>query len=198
MTVSRIFSLSLLLLAALLSPTLADQVGVPGSSTTYSSTIQATVGGKSVKMALTGTAMRTKIIINVYAIGSYVQEGVSVRTAEDLAAANCAKRLSLVMERDVTGESLSDAFRAAIRMNYAEPTYRDEVEALVKFVRSTSMRKGEEILLTHVPGVGLHCNVAGKADFTVRNPAFSKAVWDIYLGQRNLGDAIKRGLTSRL
>ena len=51
----------------------------------YPSTTEVSVGSKTVKLALTGTAMRTKLIVNVYAIGSYVQEGVKVRTAEDLA-----------------------------------------------------------------------------------------------------------------
>jgi hypothetical protein len=65
-------------------------------------------------------------------------------------------------------------------------------------MRATTARKGEHIYLTHVPGIGLQVSAAGKADFLIKTPAFSKAVWDIYLGKKNLGEAIKKGLTSRL
>jgi hypothetical protein len=149
-------------------------------------------------MRLTGVAMRTKLFVNVYAIGSYVQEGVKVGSAEELAAVDCAKRLHLFMERTVDGKDLAEAFRAAIRMNYPEPAFNDEVATLVQHMQGTSAARGEHIALTHIPGVGLHCIVVGKTDFVIKNPRFSQAVWDIYLGKKNLGENIKKGLTSRL
>jgi hypothetical protein len=176
----------------------SDQVAVPGSSTRYPSTIEANVGAKKVKLALTGTALRTKVIIKLYAIGSYVEQGAPVHSAAELCKADCPKRLHLVMERAVEGKDLAEAFRAAIRLNYGEPVFKDEVQTLTQFLRSTSVRKGEYIYLTHVPGVGLHGFVEGKADFLIKNPHFSQAVWEIYLGPHNLGENIKRGLTSRL
>ena len=54
---------------------------------------------------------------------------------------------------------------AAVRMNHPEPAFTDEVTTLVQFMRSTSVRKGDHIYLTHVPGIGLHCSLAGKAEF---------------------------------
>jgi hypothetical protein len=185
---------------ALIGTTLlaAELVGVPGSSTKYPSEVEAAVGGKTVKMALTGTAMRTKFIVNVYTVGSYVQQGAAVRSAEALAAADCAKRLHLVMERTVDGKDMAEAFRAAIRLNHPEPEYNDEVNTLVQFMRSTSARKNDHIYLTHVPGIGLHCSMAGRAEFLIKNVRFAHAVWEIYLGKNNLGESIKKGLVSRL
>ena len=46
--------------------------------------------------------------------------------------------------------------------------------------------------------VGLHVAMPGKVDFLIKNPKFSKAVWDVYLGKNNVGEAVKKGLTSRL
>lgn len=175
-----------------------ELVGVPGSYTQYPADVDASVGGKAVKLSLTGTAMRSKFILNVYAIGSYVQAGSGVKTAEDVIAADTVKRLHLVMERTVEGKDLAEAFRSAVRMNHPEPVFKDEVGTLVSFMRSTSVRKGEHIHLTHVPGVGLHCSVAGKADFLIKNVKFAQAVWEIYLGKNNLGEHIKKGLVSRL
>ena len=61
-----------------------------------------------------------------------------------------------------------------------------------------TVAKGDHIYLSHVPGVGLHCRIIGKAEFVIKNPQFSRAVWDIYLGKNNLNEAIKKGLVSRL
>jgi hypothetical protein len=176
----------------------AELVGVHGSSTQFTTTMDWTVGDKPVKMVLTGTALRQKLIVNVYALAGYVQEGAAVKTAEDLAAVDCPKQLHLVMERAVAGGDMAEAFRTAIRANYPEPAFADEVNLLVDRLRNETVRKGDHIYLTHLPGVGLEVKVAGRADFVVRNPEFSKAVWDIYLGPNNLGEAIKRGLVSRL
>jgi hypothetical protein len=102
------------------------------------------------------------------------------------------------MERAVDGKDLAEAFRAAVRLNYPDPAFAREITTLAQFLRSTAAQKGDHILLTQVPGVGLHCSLAGKADFLIKNPAFSRAVWDIYLGKNNLGEGIKKGLVSRL
>src|SRR5262249_26397884 len=128
----------------------SDTVGVPGSSTHYSKDVDASIGGKAVKLTLTGTALRSKLLINVYPIGSYVQQGVSVKSAEELAAADCPKRLHLVMERSVDAKDMAEAFRAAVRVNYPEPAFKAEVEQLVQFMRGQSAQKGDQVHLTHV------------------------------------------------
>jgi hypothetical protein len=176
----------------------AQLVSVPGSTAQYPAVVECSVAARPVKMVLTGAALRQKLFVNVYAVGSYVQEGVRVRSAEELAAVNCPKRLHLIMQRAVDGKDLAEAFRAAIRLNYPEPAFAAEITTLSQFLRSTAAQKGDHILLTHVPGVGLQCSLAGKADFLIKNPAFARAVWDIYLGKNNLGESIKKGLVARL
>ncbi|NBO91370.1 MAG: hypothetical protein EBV06_03500 [Planctomycetia bacterium] len=191
------------LLAALIGVTAAtltaaEVVNVPGSFVQYPTAIEISSAGKATALNLTGIAIRTRIILNVYTVGSYVEAGAGVKTAEELITCDKLKRLHLVMERTVEGKDLGEAFRSAIRLNYPEPAFNEEVGTLVSFMRSTAVRKGEHIYLTHVPSIGLHCSVAGKADFLIKNPKFSQAVWEIYLGKNNLGDEVKKGLVSRL
>ncbi len=192
----KAYALAAALLAA--GAAAAALVGVPGSTVQYPTDMTAEVSGKTHKLILTGVAMRTKVILNVYAIGSYLEDGVKCSSAEELAAADKVKRLHLVMERTVDGKDLGEAFRSAVRLNHPSPAFNAEVDSLVQFMRATTVRKGEHIALTHVPGIGLHCSVAGKADFLIRNVRFAQAVWEIYLGKNNLGDGIKKGLTARL
>jgi Chalcone isomerase-like len=175
-----------------------DSIEVPGSSTRYATPIVSNVAGKQVTLVLTGTALRKKYFVNVYTIGSYVQEGIAVRTPEELSAINCAKSLHLVMERDVAGKEMAEAFRVAIHQNYAVSQFADEINTLVQCISAQDVHKGDQVWLTHIPGVGLYVNLVGKTDVLIKNLQFSQAVWDIYLGKNNLGDAIKKGLVSRL
>jgi Chalcone isomerase-like len=194
---SRVLALVLVGLGAA-GAVAAELVGVSGSEVQYATPLEASVGGATVKLVLTGTALRTKLFFRVYAIGSYLQEGAAVRTAEELAAADCPKQLHLVMERDLAGTDLAQAFQAAIRLNHAEPAFQQELERLAEALRATSVKRGDRIVLTHVPKVGLRCQVAGNNEMKIDNVDFSRAVWEIYLGKNNIGEAIKRALVSRL
>ncbi len=186
----------LLVCAARISAT--ELVGVHGSSTQYTTTMDITIGDKPYHLVLTGVALREKFFFNVYTIGSYVLDGVAVHTAEELAALNQPKQLHLVMERDVEGSDIAEAFRIAVRQNYPTPAFDNEVNRLVEMIREIDFRKGDHIYLTHQPGIGLRCQVIGKGDFLIDNADFSRAIWDIYLGKNNIGEGIKKGLTSRL
>ncbi len=175
-----------------------ELVGVRGSSTHFTTTMGITIGDRPVKLVLTGVGLREKLFLNVYAIGSYLLEGVSVHTAEELAAVDQPKQLHLVLERDVDGKDMAEAFRIAIRQNYPEPAFAEEVERLCALMRNLDLTKGDHIYLTHLPGVGLRCNVVNKGEILLDKPEFSRAVWDIYLGKNNVGEGIKKGLVSRL
>jgi Chalcone isomerase-like len=175
----------------------AELVGVKGSSVRYPSVVEINAG-KPIRLILTGTALRQKLVFNVYTIGSYVQEGSGVKTPEQLAAVDTIKCLHLIMERTVEGKDMAGAFETAIRKNHPSPAFDAEVAQLLQVIQSHSAEKGSHIVLTHVPGVGLHCSLRGKVEFVIKNPQFSRAVWDIYLGKHPVSDAIKKDLVSRL
>jgi hypothetical protein len=177
--------------------TAAEMVGVDGSSARFPAAMEVQVAGQPVRLSITGAALRKKAFISVYAIASYLQDGVTAKTPEQLAAANGVKALVLVMERDVAGKDMADAIRAGIRLNHPADAFGPELARMGQLLQSMRLEKGNRVTLTAAPGAGLRCQVAGKADTMIGDPAFSRAVWDIYLGRNNLGDAIKSGLVSR-
>jgi hypothetical protein len=185
-------------LAAWLAAGAMAAEGVTVGSAHFPASTQIILSGKPVTLTLTGAAMRQRLLFNVYAIASYVQAGTAVHSAEQLASADVLKELHLVMQRDVAGRDVAESFRAAIRQNHSEPAFNDEVNALVRMLQEGTARRDEQIVLTHIPGLGLQVAVTGKNAFTIKNPAFSKAVWDIYLGYYNVSDAVKKGLVSSL
>jgi hypothetical protein len=176
----------------------AEMVGVEGSTTQFPATIESPINNKKVQLILTGTALRTKYFFSVYSIGSYVEQGHGIHTAEDLVGADVPKQLHLVMERDVDGKSMATAFREAVRLNYPAPAFNSELDKLSEVLQTMALRKGDHVWLSHVPGLGFHARVAGQKEMLIPNPSFSRAIWEIYLGKNNLGEPIKEGLLSRL
>ena len=193
-----VFLSAAVLLACAAGVWAVELVTVHGSNSQFTTTMDVTIDGKPYHLVLTGVALRQKFFINVYSLGSYVQEGAAVHTAEELASVNQPKQLHLVMERDVAGGDIAEAFLVAIRQNYPTPYFNEEVNRLVEMMREIDFKKGDNIYLTHQPGIGLRCQVIGKGDITIDNPDFSRAIWDIYLGKNNIGEGIKKGLISRL
>ena len=191
--------LSVLLITALAGRAMAqDAVGVNGSGVLYPTVMNAEIGNKKVQTKLTGAAMRKKEgVINIYTIGSYVQADFSGATPEALAATDTVKQLHLVMQRDVDGKDMADAFRDAIRNNY--PTEFDaELKKFMQLMQAQNISKGDVCWITNIPGYGLHVNLVGKRSEFIKSVKFSKAVWDIYLGPKNVGESVKKALTSRL
>lgn len=172
-----------------------DTVTVSGSQ--YPTSVETTIGEKPVKLNLTGAALRKKYFLSIYTVGSYVQQGVAVRAPEELATQDCPKALLLILQRDLRGSDMADATETAIRANYPAPQFAEEVKTMREHFTKHDIKANDRVWLMHVPGVGLNVSLEGKAALLIRNPQFSRAVWDIYVGRNNLGEDIKRGLVSR-
>lgn len=174
-----------------------ELVSVAGSGHKFPKTIELQHGGQRTKLRLTGTGVRTKFL-SIYAVGSYLQDGVSARTPAELSAVDCVKRLHLKFERDIPGDDMAESIRANVRRNYEAPEFDEEINAMATFLKPENARKGQEILLTCLPGIGLHIDLFGKKELTIKNPRYPRAIWDIYLGRNNLGEPLKKALVSRL
>jgi hypothetical protein len=175
-----------------------EPVGVPGSAARFATDVEVQAAGRPIRLVLTGVALRKKAVFSVYAVASYLQEGVAAKTADQLVDADGVKMLHLVLERHVSGRDMAEALRAGVRLNYPADAFAAEFARLGQALGGMDLHTGEQVRLTAVPRVGLRCQVAGRAEVLIESPAFARAVWDIYLGRHNLGEAIKAGLASRL
>lgn len=180
------------------TPHVIEQVGVAGSDVQFPTPIENTAGTNKEQLVLTGTALRKKLIFKLYAIGSYIQDGVKVSSADELCNKDCSKQLHLVMECAISGEQMAGAFKEAIRLNHPEPEFAAEIKELTGYLQTFSLAKGDHVWLISVPRLGLKINVAGKPGIQIENPAFAKAIWEVYLGKKNLGEPLKADLVSRL
>ena len=164
----------------------------------FATTVVSKIDGKAVRLTLTGTAVRKRYGFTVYAVASYVQEGTKVKDADGLSRSVAAKQLHMIFNRDVDGETMAKAFRASIGMSHPAPAFASELASLEQYFLAHPLKQGDHVLLTHVPGVGLVCQVAGQPSHLAGGVGFAHAAWGTYLGRKNLGDDLKAGLTSRL
>ncbi len=160
--------------------------------------VDCVIGDQTVKMLLTGSAVRTKHFLKVYAIDSFIEQGMKVRTPEDMITADQSKQLRITMLRAVDGPTMADALTEILRANYPEPAFEDELKTVVKILESQDAKKGDAICFSHVPKVGLHCKTADGKTYLIRNVEFSKAVWANYFGKHNAGESVKKDLLARL
>jgi hypothetical protein len=163
----------------------------------FPETIESKVGDEKVKLVRTGAAVRHRGRFKVYAIASYLKQGVKARSAEELIAADAPKQLHLVMLRFVPARAMADAFQSALRQNHPQPAFAEELKTVTDLFQKASLEKGQHVRLTHVPKVGLRCE-RESGDILIRNVEFSKAIWEIYFGKMNVEEAVRRGLISDL
>jgi hypothetical protein len=192
----RLFILSLAITLLGISAACGQET-ISVSSVEYPVNRESNVGNKKYSLKLTGAAMRKKAIFNVYAIGSYVERNFAGRTAEELARVDIVKQLHMVMQRSVSGDDMARAFKEGIRNNY--PTqFNDEIKKLCEMLEAQSADKGDHVWITNIPGYGIYVEMVGKKSEFIPGVKFAKALWEIYLGPKNIGEAVKKGLTSRL
>lgn len=188
------------LVLAALAPAVgaADVVAVPGSSARFARTLSLPGSNPPTTLKLTGVALRTKLVFNVYAIASYVKEGTPVRTAEELARVEAPRMLHLVMERTVSGKDFLDAFRTAIGKSYPPSKFAAELTQLATVFGDRGAAEGDNVVLMYTPGAGLRVQIVNKDGVTIPNPEFARAVWEVYLGPQPVDPGMKRGLAGLL
>jgi hypothetical protein len=174
-----------------------ETVGVNGSNVQYPTAKTATLGDKQYEQKLTGAGMRKKAFIDLYTVGSYIVNEFNGRTPGELASADVVKQLHLVLQRDVGGGDMARAFENAIRANHPRE-FDTELKKLTAMIEAHDVKKGDEVWITNIPGYGLHIHLVGKKQEFIPGVNFSKAVWEIYLGEKNVGEAVKKALVSRL
>ena len=162
--------------------------------TLFPAQIESAIGDHTVKLVRTGSGLRKKGDFRVYAVASYLEDGVKVQSARELAEIDRAKQLHLVFMLRVSGDDLTQAFRKIFRENHPEPAFSDELKALLNLFQKGGARNGDHVWITHIPTVGLQCRCGKQEEILIKNVDFSRAVWDNYFGKSNAGEEVKRAL----
>jgi hypothetical protein len=164
----------------------------------FPAVMQINVGGRNEQLRRTGIATRKKLGIKFYRIAGYCDTDHAPRDVDALAAADVAKRLVLVMERDIADWVLRKSFEEAFAANDPKGQFSAEVKAMLDHITSRPLKKGDSVTITHVPQTGIECFVCDSATTSVQNLPFAHVVWNVYMGPQGVSPDLRSGLASEL
>ncbi|HEY1090735.1 MAG TPA: chalcone isomerase family protein [Burkholderiaceae bacterium] len=181
--------LSLLFMSA---AALAETVDVAG----IKFDTQAEVGGQ--KLLLNGAGVRYKFIIKVYSAGLYL--AAKTNTPEGVLSAPGAKRLHIVMLRDIDGNELGKLFTKGMEANAPRDEFVKSINGVLKlsevFASRKQLNSGDNFSVDYVPGIGSTLLVNGKSLLSepIKEPEFFSALLRIWLGDKPADDNLKESL----
>ena len=157
-----------------------------------------TVGGQ--KLVLNGAGMRQKFIINVYVAGLYLQN--KKNTTAEVLAQTTPKRVTLVLQREVSSDEFGQLFIASMNKNSTKEEKAKVISQTGKFgemfASLDKVKKGDVITLDWIPGQGTVSTVNGKVTGeTLPDLAFYNAVLRIWLGDHPAQDDLKEALLGK-
>ncbi len=183
------FTLKALLASALLAVCFSAQADMPKFDDT------AKVGGATLK--LNGQGMRTKFVVKVYAAALYLPEKKT--SVADIMKLEGPRRVTLVMQRDVSSDDFGQAFMTGLNNNLDKTEKSKIVSQISKFgemfAMLESLKKGDVLHLDWIPGSGTQCELNGKKiGEVVPDLLFYNAVLRIWLGDKPVDSSLKPAL----
>ena len=184
-------------LAALCSSPLAlAQSATEVAGVKYEPSVQ--VG--SSRLQLNGAGIRYKAVFKVYTAGLYL--GGKAATTEAVLAAPGAKRMHIVMLRDIDGNELGKLFTRGMQDNAPREEFSKSIAGTIRMSEIFSARKkllsGENFSVDYVPGVGTTVLVNGKPQAEpIKEPEFFSALMRIWLGNNPADAQLKDALLGK-
>jgi hypothetical protein len=120
-------------------------------------------------------------------------------SAADVLAAPGARRVTLVMLRDVGSEEFGKAFASGIEQNTDAAERAALAASMAKFnamfASVSELKQGDVLNVDWIPGSGMVVLLNGKKILEpIADPAFYNAVLRIWLGAKPIDDKLKRQL----
>lgn len=147
-------------------------------------------------LQLNGAGVRTKLFFKVYICTLYL--GEKKRTASAVLADVGAKRMTMHMLRELSGDKLMEAFDKGLAANNT-PAELAAIDVRIKefsaiFRTANEVAKGDVITLDYFPGEGTRISINGAEKGRLSGAEFNRALLKIWLGDEPVDADLKKGL----
>ena len=152
---------------------------------------KAEVKGQS--LVLNGIALRTKFFIKVYVAGLYLPQ--KEKSAAKILGADTPRRQVMHFLYGVSKEQMCDAWNDGLSLN--TPNAPAEVKKAFTTLCGwmEPIKKGNELVLTYVPGDGTEVQVNGKVKGTLPGKPTADAILSTWIGPKpDPGEDFKKAL----
>ena len=138
------------------------------------------IAGKD--LVLNGLGLRKKFVIKVYVGGLYLPQKQS--NAGNVLSIDQPRQMVMHFLYDVSKEQMCDAWNEGLEAN--TPNAGAEVEAAFGTLCGwmEELPKGNELVMTYVPGEGTHVEVNGKSKGTLPGKATADAILATWIGAK--------------
>ncbi len=152
------------------------------------------------RLQLNGAGIRYKAVFKVYTAGLYL--GGKAATTEAVLAAPGAKRMHIVMLRDIDGNELGKLFTRGMQDNASKEDFSKSIAGTIRMSEIFSLRKkltaGENFSVDWVPGTGTVVMLNGKpAGEPIKEPEFFSSMMKIWLGNNPADAQLKEALLGK-
>jgi hypothetical protein len=150
----------------------------------------ATVADKS--LVLNGLGLRTEFMVKVYVGGLYLEHKST--DAGGIIKADAPKRIVMQFLHDASKKQMTDAFDQSFKDNApdAETTIKSDTDRFLAAVEPVKV--GEQMVFTYLPGTGTTIAINGNDKLTIAGPAFSQAIFSVWLGPKPPTSSLKKGM----
>jgi hypothetical protein len=155
---------------------------------------RARVGGS--ELVLNGAGVRHALggLVRVYVGALYLPQKRS--TSLEIAAIRGSKRLQMTFLREISTEDFSKGFLSGVRENLTPATRIEMLDAInqlgIAFGKTHVLRKGDVILMDHIPGKGMVITIRGRqVGEPIANEKFWDAVFQIWVGSKPVDASLK-------
>ena len=158
----------------------------------------ATVAGQ--RLALNGAGIRYKAVFKVYTAGLYLP--AKATTPEAVLAAPGAKRLHIVMLRDIDANELGKLFTRGMEDNASRADFAKSIPGTLRladmFAQKKRLAKGEHFTVDWLPGAGTQVLVNGQPQGEpIKEPEFFGSLMRIWLGNKPADTLLKDALLGK-
>lgn len=155
----------------------------------------ATVEGKTLKLNGAGLRTATFLSVKVYAAGLYVEN--PSQDAGQLISSDQTKRVRMSMLRDLDKEKITNAISEGFEKNNKAqlPALKERLDKLNASI--PDVKKGDELVLTYVPGKGTHIESKSGKALTIEGKDFADALFSVWLGQHPVDKGLKAGMLGK-
>jgi hypothetical protein len=143
------------------------------------------------KLVLNGLGVREATVLNVdvYVAGLYLEK--KTKNPQAIIEADAPKRLLLRFVRDVDRDDLTNAWKEGFEKNNGGKL-AEKLKQLNGWM--TSMKNGQSLAFTYLPGKGVTVEVEGKTKGTIEGADFARVMWAIFVGPEPPNEGLKSGL----
>ena len=155
---------------------------------------RAAVGGKTLQ--LNGLGLRKKMMFKIYVGGLYLEKKSGDAAA--IIAADAPKRMLMHFTySEVSKAKMVEAYSEGFKNNAGAQMAALKTQIDQFLGALDTMKEGEEMGVSYVPGTGTTLTLRGKDVLTIPGLDFAKAVFSVWLGATPPTEDLKNGLLGK-